>query len=82
MVTIVTTELIPYKFQNPQLLQFQKIYIACGLLLFFQEIQINEEVVVEKIKIFKEVTPCERIFGKIFKYGLVDGDLHSKNFDR
>ena len=39
-------------------------------------------MVVEKIKIFKEVTPCERIFGKIFKYGLVDGDLQSKNFDR
>ena len=37
---------------------------------------------VEKIKIFKEVTPCKRIIGKIFKYGLVDGDLRITNFDR
>lgn len=54
MVTIAITGLIPCNFQNYYLSYFQKIYTLCGLLLFLDEVYVNEGELVTKVKIVKK----------------------------
>lgn len=62
MVTIAITGLIPCNFQNYYLSYFQKIYTLCGLLLFLDEVYVNEGELVTKVKIVKKSNTSSKKF--------------------